>query len=109
MVNSSEASFELAGVSTLPRWEVGTRIKPLVRNNSEASERSHCLMRVPVQRERSGVCWLPYEVSRLNVGRCGWRVRNCTTPPRALLPYRLEAPPRKTSTLEIASRGTRSQ
>ena len=42
-------------------------------------------------------------------GDSGCRVISCTTPPSAELPYKLEVPPRNTSTLESATRGTRSQ
>src|SRR5689334_9811781 len=37
------------------------------------------------------------------------RVINCTTPPKAELPYRFESPPRNTSMLERATLGTRDQ
>src|SRR5579864_1147512 len=66
-------------------------------------------MRLPVHAERSGVRSFPNDPSSANAGASGCFVINCTTPPSAELPYRFDAPPRTTSTLEIATRGIRSQ
>src|SRR5262252_1842950 len=83
---------------------------PSVRNRSVDTEPTHDPQRVPAQAENCGVFSLPHEPSIETEGTSGCRVRNWTTPPIAVVPYRLAPPPpRTTSTLLIESRATRSQ